>query len=255
MQLPDIIEEIDYETLQSDTLEFLKGLTVLETEFLESDPVMLVVESLLYREMLLRARINESLRASYLLTATGGNLDVIAYGYGVERLADESDERLRERCLLSLSRFSTAGAEDTYIYWAKTVSAQIKEATVLNPGAGAVEIVYHSDEDHTDAILATCSSDDVRPLSDQVSVTKATVKSKELYLTVELMDGYDIITVRNNITEAFGSLPLGIGDDLTLAQILHTAHVDGVYKVTETSENGDRNANEREVIQPIIYFN
>lgn len=252
MLLPDSIEEIDYATLKAETLAHLSGF--LEVAFLESDSVMLVVEAMLYREMLLRARINESLRASYLFTATGTNLDAVAYGYGAVRLEGEEDAPLRERCLLGFGRFSTAGAVQTYIYWAKSVHADIKEVQVLTPSAGVVEIVYLSATDRSGAILLACSSDAVRPLTDHVVVSRATIKAVSLSLGVEIQAGYDIVTTRARIVEAFASLALGVGDDLPLSKIYDTAHVEGVYKVTCT-ETADIIANEREVIQPMVIFN
>jgi len=254
--LPDIIEEISYDALKSDTLNYLSTKTGLDVSFLESDQVMLIIEAFLYREMLMRARNNDIARASYLFTATGSDLDTKAYDYGVTRLEGESDDILRERCVLSLSRLSTAGARDTYIYWAKTVSSQIKEVNILTPAPGTVEIVYHADSDFTAEILEICSSDDVRPLTDQVLVTKANIVNTEITLSIEILEGYSIIDIRNNVTQAFASLSFGIGDDIPLSKILATAQdIAGVYKVTETSNNGDRIANEREVIQPIIHFN
>jgi len=251
MLLPEIIEEIDYESLKKETLAYLKGF--LTVEFLESDEVSLIIEAFLYREMLLRARINDSLRASYLFTATGADLDNITAGYKVTRLEGESDEALRDRALLSLNQFSTAGAKNSYIYWAKSVSSDIKEVKVISPTVGVVEIIYHSQKDYTNAIQTTCSGDDVRPLTDTVIVTKATVKIVDITLSIEILSGYDIITIRQAITEAFAALPIGIGDDLPLSKIYDTAHIEGVYRVTTSSS--DIIANEREVIQPNIIFN
>jgi len=252
MLLPDILEEIDYETLKSDTIALLKGF--LDVEFLESDEAMLIIEALLYREMLLRARVNNSLRASYLFTATGSDLDNIVTGFKVIRLELESDEALRARALLSLNQFSTAGARGSYMYWAKSVSSDIKEVTVLTPTAGTVEIVYSSNIDYTLAIYEACNSDEVRPLCDTVVVTKSTVKTVDVALGIEILNGYDIILIRQSITEAFANLSLGIGDDLPLSKIYDTAHVEGVYRITSTL-NFDIIANEREVIQPNIIFN
>lgn len=251
MLLPNAIEEISYEKLKSETLTYLKNF--FDVEFLESDEVSLIIEAFLYREMLLRARINESLRASYLFTAKGSDLDNIAAGYKVTRLENESDERLRERVLLSLNQFSTAGAKNSYIFWAKSVSSDIKEVKVISPSPGVVEIIYHSPVDRTQAILDACSADAVRPLTDSVIVTKAAIKPVDIALSIEVLSGYDIASVKAAIIDAFANLSLGIGSNLPLSKIYDTAHVEGVYKVTTSSS--DITANEREVIQPNIIFN
>ncbi len=252
MELPDIIEEIEYEELKRETIESLYANLDISNDFLESDSVMLVIEAFLYREMLLRARINASLRASYLYTATGRDLDNIAYGYGVTRLDTETDEALKTRCILSLTAHSTAGAKESYSYHAKSVSTAIKQVEILNPEAGVVEIVYLSETDFTTAIYSACNDESVRPLCDSIIVTKATTLSLTITLGVEILSGYSIIDIRNSITTAFGNLSLGIGEDLPLSKIYDTAHVLGVFRIT--TEATTIVANEREVIVPHIIF-
>lgn len=252
MQVPNAIEEIDYDLLKNDIMEHLKETKDIDIVFLESDTFMLIVEAFVYREMLLRARINDALRASYLWTATGTDLDAVAALYGVNRLESEDDDRLRERCILSLYAQSTAGSRKSYIFWAKSVSNNIKEVEILKPTPGVVEIVYHSGNDYTTEISNICSGDDVIPLCDTVIVTKATVVDVNIELAVEIFPSFNIIDIRNTIKEAFGNLSLGIGADLPLSKIYDTAHVEGVYKITTNA--ADVIANEREVIQPNINF-
>jgi len=251
--LPNIIEEIDYDTLKKDTLAYLKEFLP-DVSFLESDVVMLIIEALLYRDILLRGRINASLRASYLYTATGSDLDTIAYGYGVSRLEGEDDEALRNRCVLGLSRFSTAGARDSYRYWAKSVSATIGEVVILSPEPGVVEVAYDADEDFDAAIFAQCNDENVRPLCDRVIVTKASRTVRDIVLSITLRDGADLIQTRNAIVVAFGALKLGIGADLPLSQIFSTASVNGIYKILITNLTDDIVADERTLIIPNIIF-
>ncbi|CUV65232.1 putative Baseplate J family protein [Sulfurovum sp. enrichment culture clone C5] len=252
MLVPKAIEEIDYDSLKNDIVEHLKEIRDIDIVFLESDTFSLIVEAFIYREMLLRARINDALRASYIWTATSSDLDAIAALYGVSRLEDEEDDRLRERCILSLYAQSTAGSKKSYIFWTKSVSNNIKEVEILNPTAGVVEVVYHSDNDYTTEISNICSGDDVIPLCDTVIVTKATIVNANIELAIEILSDFNIIDIRNAIKESFGNLSLGIGADLPLSKIYDTAHVEGVYKVTTNAI--DVIANEREVIQPNIIF-
>ena len=248
------IEEIDYEALKSDTLAYLKPF-IPDVTLLESDTAMLIIEALLYRDILLRARINASVRASYLFTAAGEDLDAIAFGYGVNRLEGEGDEALRNRCVLSLYRFSTAGSRGSYIYWTKSVSSSIGEVKILTPTSGVLEIVYDADTDFNADIEATCSDENVRPLCDTVIVNRASRSITDIILSISLHDGASLIPTRNTIVQAFSSLKLGIGVDLPLSTIFSTASVTGIYKVVIMNLSDDIVADDRTIIVPNIIFN
>ncbi|EAC1235686.1 baseplate assembly protein, partial [Campylobacter coli] len=84
---PQIIEEQDYEKLLKAYEELFKSFLKDNVELLESDPFKAVLEALAYREMIIRARINESIKATYLHYAKGSDLDnVVANGYLIQRL-------------------------------------------------------------------------------------------------------------------------------------------------------------------------
>ncbi|HML28952.1 MAG TPA: hypothetical protein PKE16_08950, partial [Hyphomicrobium sp.] len=61
---------------------------------LESDPVVKVLEVLAFREIALRARVNDAARAVMLSESTGGDLDHLAPYYGVVRMDGETDDEL-----------------------------------------------------------------------------------------------------------------------------------------------------------------
>ena len=50
----------------------------------------------------------------------------------------ESDDSLRERVYLAPAGFSTAGASDSYIYWAKSFSSAVSDVVVDDPEPGDV---------------------------------------------------------------------------------------------------------------------
>ena len=64
---------------------------------LESEPARKLIEVFAYREVLLRARINDAARQRMLAFAAGSNLDAIAAYYGVSRFDGEADTSLRRR--------------------------------------------------------------------------------------------------------------------------------------------------------------
>ena len=107
----------------------------------------------------------------------------------------ESDDSLRERIRLVPESFSTAGCTDGYKYWAKSASADVGDVVVYSPvndmslsdearaqGAGKVYIYFLKKDGgiptEDDTLLVTVrdtvSSNDVRPLTDQVFVLPPT---------------------------------------------------------------------------------
>lgn len=82
---PEIIEELSYEQIMAEQTETLQGFIPGYTP-LESDDYMLILQAFAYREMLLRARINNAIKGVLPAFAAGADLDHIAVGYGVSRL-------------------------------------------------------------------------------------------------------------------------------------------------------------------------
>lgn len=101
-----------------------------------------------------------------------------------EKGADAAtDEEYYELMRGSMDSLSCAGSIGSYVYFAKAVSTEIGDVIVTNPSAGKV-VIYVLMQDGTPAgetikaaVLKACSADDVRPLTDQVTVSDpATVK-------------------------------------------------------------------------------
>ncbi len=88
----------------------------------------------------------------------------------------ESDDAFRERIRAAANMHTTAGSAASYRYWAMQADASVVDAIVTSPGACEVVItpILEGGEIPSQAILdkvlAACSADDVRPLTDQVSV-------------------------------------------------------------------------------------
>lgn len=110
-------------------------------------------------------------------------VDVFEYYSGCENLTVSdggndaaADDEYYELMVQSLNKWSTAGARGGYIYYARQVSTEIADVIVKQPDAGLVYIYALMDdgtlatEEIKNAILEACSADDVRPLTDYVSV-------------------------------------------------------------------------------------
>ena len=78
---PDVIEKLDYETLLTDYINDFKARNPNYATLLESDPAIILMQVISYRELLLRSRINEAAKANMLAYATGSDLDNLAAFY------------------------------------------------------------------------------------------------------------------------------------------------------------------------------
>ena len=78
-----------------------------------------------------------------------------------------------------MDSYSCAGAKGGYIYFAKQVSTEIADVIAASPTPGVVKLyVLMKDgtlagEEIKSAVLAACGADDVRPLTDLVTVEDA----------------------------------------------------------------------------------
>jgi phage-related baseplate assembly protein len=86
----------------------------------------------------------------------------------------EGPDTYRDRIQQAPERFSTAGPDGAYIYWAKTASTSIIDVKPYSPSPGVVHVcvLLASGEipgqEILDKVLAACSSKKVRPLTDHV---------------------------------------------------------------------------------------
>lgn len=82
---PTVIEELDFSVIKDETLEAFKQ-KVPDYDLLESDPYSANIEANSYREMLIRARVNNAIKALLLPYATGDDLDNLAAFYLIDRI-------------------------------------------------------------------------------------------------------------------------------------------------------------------------
>lgn len=99
--------------------------------------------------------------------------NVTASGGGADRATDDEYYALMRA---SMDSYSCAGARGGYIYFAKQVSTEIADVIAASPAPGEVRLYILMEggkpagEEVKNAVLAACSADDVRPLTDHVAV-------------------------------------------------------------------------------------
>lgn len=254
---PAVVEPLDFETVlaaaKSDALAVFPDLA--DVLALESEPATKLLEVFAYREMLLRARINDAARAVMLASATGSDLDQLAALLGVQRLVLdpgdataippvaptlESDTDLRRRGQLAPEGFSVAGPEGAYIFHALTV-AGVLDASVSSPAPGEVVVSVLSrtgdgtaGPDLVLAVAAALTGTDVRPLTDLVTVQSAQIVPYTVRATLWTLPGPDaavVLAEADARVRALVESTRRLGRDIVRSALIAALHVEGVQRV------------------------
>lgn len=253
---PNVVEQIDYETILAEMIADLQDRDPTFTALVESDPAYKVLEVCAYRETLIRQRCNESARAVMLPYATGTDLDNLVALLNMQRLivvpedltavppvaaVYESDNELRRRALLAWESLSTAGPTGAYIYHALSADGDVKDASATSPTPGQVVITVLSrtgdgtpDTETLAAVETRLSSESVRPLTDQVIVQAPTIQNYQIIATLYLFPGPDsavVMAAAQASAERFAENSHRLGVDVTISGLYAALHLAGVQRV------------------------
>ena len=248
---PAVVESLNFETIlatiKADVIANYPDAAA--TLQLESEPITKLIEVFAYRELILRARINDAARSVMLAYAGSSDLDHLAALVGVSRLDGETDERLRYRTQLSLEGFSTAGPVLSYVFHALSASNQVKDVYVHSPIPGDVRVVVLAapstenpggvpSNDLLTAVETELNADDIRPLCDTVSVIPAAVITYTVAATLTCVPGPDtavVLAAAISAIDAYAADQFRLGYDITVSGIHAALHQPGVMRVDLTS--------------------
>lgn len=264
LPFPDAVESLNYETILTAMLSDLQARDPQFSALVESDPAFKIMEVCAYREVLLRQRVNEAVKAITLAYAEKADLDQIAARYDVERLlliaedltttpatlaVYEDDDSLRRRVQLSFEGFSTAGPEGAYVFHALGADADVLDVSINSSTPGVVSVAVLSREsngtpsvDLLAAVSATLSENDVRPLTDNVNVAAGVVINYTVNASMVLFDGPDaavVIETARAAMEAYAAASHRLGRDVTRAGIYSALMAPGVQNVVISSPPAD----------------
>ncbi|KWH43922.1 baseplate J/gp47 family protein [Burkholderia stagnalis] len=258
---PDVVETLAYEALLAERKARLVALYPAEeqaeiaaTLALESEPMVRLLQENAYRELVLRQRVNDAARAVMLAYATGRDLDNLAALFGIERLtitpADpehdieavmESDTDLRARTQLAPQRFSVAGPEGAYVSHARNADGGVLDASAVSPAPCEVLVTVlarggdgTADPALLKAVTAALQADDVRPLTDRVTVRGAEVLRYAIRARLVFFAGPDravALAQANKAMRKYADDMHRLGMEVTLDGIYAAARAAGVQKV------------------------
>jgi phage-related baseplate assembly protein len=257
--VPAIVEVLDFEALlaemKADLIARAPELSAVIA--LESEPVVKLLEAFTYRELLVRARVNDAARAVLLPTATGADLDNLAGFFGVIRLlvtpanplaipptpdVFETDTAFRRRTSLALEGYSTAGPIGAYLFHAFTADGRVKDVAVASPIPGDVRITVLSTEGTGTptapvlaAVTAALNAEDVRPLCDVVTVQAAAIVTYTVVASLAIFDGPDTSLVLAQAQAAVARVVADahrVGRAVRLSALFAALHQPDVEEVT-----------------------
>lgn len=157
------------------------------------------------------------------------------------------DDEYYELMRASMDSYSCAGAKGGYIFFAKQVSTEIADVIANSPTPGVVKL-YVLMEDGTlateevkRAVLAACSADEVRPLTDQVFVEDAEVVTYDVAFTYYTQTGStgsaaDIAAAVQMAVDEFNTWQQAkLGRDINPSRLINMLMQTGIKRVDLTA--------------------
>lgn len=240
---PQAVEELDFETLfavfKADMVSRMPEIAPLME--LESEPATKLGQVHSYVEMLVRARINDAIRANLLAYAAGADLDHLAAFYDVVRLPGETDEALRRRVILAIQGRSTGGTAPRYRSVALGASVRVADAVVYRVGTDpTVHVAVYATDNNgvADAELlamveAALNDPAVRMVNDTIVVRSAVFEVVDVEANVWLLPEASnaLLDVLPDTLRAAWAAETGLGFNLTRAWLTARLMVSGVQRV------------------------
>lgn len=164
----------------------------------------------------------------------------------------ETDISYRERIKLSSGKYSTAGSENSYKWHALSANSGIIDVAVIHAGSGAIEIYPLMADGSTTptAVLnqvdAACNPEDVRPVSDSVTVIAPTAVAYDIDIEITPFDFADEATIETAANAALTAFTVGkrqsLGQDIVISQLIAAVHQSSpgqIFKVDVSDPGAD----------------
>lgn len=259
---PDLIDQFDFESIFASSLAQFVQLMPEFSAMTESDPVYKILQLFSARELNLRQQINEKAKQCMLAFARGSNLDHLGALFGVTRLVldpgdpsqaigptMESDVDFRRRIQLAPEGFSVAGPEGAYVYHALSAHSDVLDASATSPYPGEVVVTVLSRQGNgaaspevVAAVAAALRDNNVRPLTDAVTVASAEIVPFEIQAQIYTYAGPDsevVMAEARRRLDAYLSDSHRLGRDIPESAIKAMLFADGVQRVVLDSPAGD----------------
>lgn len=272
---PNLIKELDFETLFNERKEkFIALYPSAEHEkwrailSRESDPVVKVLQENTYLEMLYQHKCNTDARALLIAFSEGSDLDHLALTeYGIVRqivtpedlsatpplpAVYESDERLKERCILSFDGMNTAGSANAYRYFTLSADGRVDGIKVRSDEANPylLDIVItqvdsingEASAELITAVQNALDPDHVRPVCDRPTVISSIATNYQIEAQIFIGKNAEdslLLEAANLRLDSYIQKSQKNGTSIRLSAIYAALHVDGISRVLITHPVAD----------------
>lgn len=161
----------------------------------------------------------------------------------------EDDTSFRRRIQLAPEAFSVAGPQGAYVFHALSTDVEVLDAYASSPDPGEVLVTIMSRYDTGLASTGLCnavaehlSSDDIRPLTDQVTVQSVAVVNYSVVANIYTYPGPDpapILEAAQNALARYIESVRRIGKDVARSGIFSALHQPGVQRVELTTPSAN----------------
>lgn len=258
---PAIIEQLDYAAIAASyKAKFVSvweatraanptlNLPPYDVEMLETDLAVIAGETESFRDVVLRARINDAIKANLLAFARGTDLDHLAAFYDVVRLPGELDDRLCARVVLAIQGRSTGGTAPRYKSVAMSASVMVEDAIVYTVGRSPIihVAVFSTDPDGVanPQLLATVNAalqaSEVRMVNDTIAVASAIRTVVNIAADVWLLPDADEATLARAETalRAAWTTAQSLGRDFVPSWWISKLMIEGIHRIEPVTPLG-----------------
>ncbi|WP_429178596.1 baseplate assembly protein [Aeromonas salmonicida] len=265
---PSVVETLDFEAILAERkatqISYYPAdqqAAIAATLELESEPLNKLLQENAYREVVLRARVNDAAKQTLLAFASGTTLDHVVAEYDIARLlitpgdpaatppldpVYESDDRLRMRGQMAFEGLATAGPINAYKFHALSASTEVADVAVDSPTPGTVRVTLLSPEgqpsaDTINRVNLALSAEDVRPLCDLVAVEPAQIKTYAVDATLNTtgLGKEQAIAAATDAMTKTAAAYYRVGTTVPLSAIYAALHQPGIDSVTLRSPLAD----------------
>jgi phage-related baseplate assembly protein len=241
---PEVIVALDFEAILAARKAKLAELFPPIAEYLglESEPAVKIQETGAYRELLHYARVNDAARAVMVAFARGSDLDHLAALVPVTRMPGEIDERFRQRVILAPEAYPGAGPAGGLTFHAMSADTRVKHVGLSRvPYRGEVTVSILSgvgdgaaSVDLLDSVRTRLNRDDVRLMTDVITVRSAAVSPYTIEARLKIGKGPDAALIKTQAEAtlaAYAASRHRIGVSVFTSALIANAHVAGVEEV------------------------
>lgn len=267
LPVPNLIQQLDFEEILNRRKENFISLfeltehdrwrTLLKRE---SEPVTKLLEESAYLELLYINKCNSDARSLLIAFSEKSDLDHLAlteYGLVRQLISEvdnsvvpplpaiyESDERLRERCILSFDAMNTAGSAAAYRYFSLTADVRVDDVSVISNEANPYLldiVITQSDSDNGTAsnelvsiVQNALNPEHIRPICDRPTV-KSSIASNfkidaDMFIEKSAEKSLLLEAAQIRLDKYIASVKK-IGQSIRLSALYAALHVDGISRV------------------------